>query len=122
MKQEFEVIEVENMRMRLAQPKQGCNHCSLNSGCGVGILGKYLSKPLYVSLQQGIKAGDSVSLEISNKTLFQHAFFLYILPLLVLFLVVFLAEYYSLREPWQVGLGLLSFSGYWIILKKALHR
>ena len=46
MKQEFEVIEVENMRMRLAQPKQGCNHCSLNSGCGVGILGKYLSKPL----------------------------------------------------------------------------
>jgi sigma-E factor negative regulatory protein RseC len=111
MKQEFEVLEVTESRMRLKPPKQGCGSCSLNSSCGTGILDKYFNKPLYVPLQIGAKVGSKINLEILDKTLFQHAFVLYILPLLALFLSAILsAIFYPNQEGLQIVLSLFFFA------------
>ncbi|BBB22530.1 sigma-E factor negative regulatory protein RseC [Abyssogena phaseoliformis symbiont OG214] len=89
MKEQFEVIEIDNEMMTLkANQTGGCHSCEASSGCGTGILANYFNhysvfnKPY----QSGVSVGDFVTLEISSSELFLRAFTLYIAPILALFL------------------------------------
>lgn len=120
-KEEFEVIEIKNQTMKLKVNRaSGCHSCSLNSGCGTGLLSKYfehyyvLNKPL----KQGVKVGEMVTLEISSKALFYRAFQLYLLPLFGLFLGGLLGSVlYSTNEAGQIILAFAGFSACLLFIK-----
>ncbi|OIR24739.1 SoxR reducing system RseC family protein [Bathymodiolus thermophilus thioautotrophic gill symbiont] len=88
MKEQFEVIEIENQTMKLKVSRSsGCHSCEARSGCGTGILANYFEQYTLFNkpLQSGATVGDFITLEISSNELFYRAFQLYMLPLLALF-------------------------------------
>jgi len=113
MKEQFEVIALENETMTLKVNRSGgCHSCSASGGCGTGILANYFdhysvfNKPI----QSGVTVGDFVTLEISSSELFSRAFMLYIFPILALFT----GSYVGLRlfpatELWQISFGIFGF-------------
>lgn len=116
MKEQFEVIEIENesqtMKLKVNR-SSGCNSCSAKSGCGTGILAKYFdhysvfNKPL----KNGVVVGDMVILEISSKELFYRAFQLYTLPLFALFAGGLLGSVlYPAHEVGQIIFAFIGFS------------
>ena len=121
MKEQFEVIALENETMTLKVNRSGgCHSCSASSGCGTGILAKYFdhysvfNKPV----QSGVTVGDFVTLEISSSELFSRAFILYIFPILLLFI----GSYIGLsldpeNELWQISLGVIGFIGALLLTK-----
>ncbi len=121
MKEQFEVIALENETMTLKVNRSGgCHSCSASSGCGTGILAKYFdhysvfNKPV----QSGVTVGDFVTLEISSSELFSRAFILYIFPILLLFI----GSYIGLsldpeNELWQISLGVVGFIGALLLTK-----
>jgi sigma-E factor negative regulatory protein RseC len=121
MKEEFEVIEIENQTMVLKVNRSGgCSSCSASGSCGTGILADYFdhysifNKPL----QPGVLVGDMVTLEITSTELFWRAFQLYILPLLALFAGSLLGQiYFPQHELWQIVFGFSGFFGALILTK-----
>ncbi len=117
MKEQFKVIEIQPQTMKLKVNRaSGCHSCSASSGCGTGILAKYFehysvfNKPL----QEGVMAGDFVTLEISSSEFFYRAFQLYILPLLALFAGGVLGDgLYPEQETMQIA---FAFSGFFTSL------
>ena len=113
MKEQFEVIALENETMTLKVNRSGgCHSCSASSGCGTGILANYFDH--YSTFDKPIKnevsVGDFVTLEISSSELFSRAFMLYIFPILALFV----GSYAGLRlfpstELWQISFGIIGF-------------
>ncbi len=112
MKQQFEVIEVENQTMTLKiNHSGGCHSCSAKSGCGTGILANYFNKYSMFNkpLQTGVAIGDFVTLEITSSELFLRAFQLYLLPLLALFAGSMIGMiFFPANELWQIGFGVFS--------------
>jgi sigma-E factor negative regulatory protein RseC len=113
MKEQFEVIALENETMTLKVNRSGgCNSCSASSGCGTGILANYFdhytvfNKPL----QDGVTVGDFVTLEISSSELFSRAFMLYIFPILALFTGSYVGMHlFPATELWQISFGIFGF-------------
>jgi sigma-E factor negative regulatory protein RseC len=113
MKEQFEVIALENETMTLKVNRSGgCHSCSASSGCGTGILANYFdhysvfNKPI----QSGVTVGDFVTLEISSSELFSRAFMLYIFPILALFIGSYIGlGLDSENELWQISLGITGF-------------
>ena len=117
MQEQFEVIEIKDKAMKLKVNRSGgCSSCSASGACGTGVLSIYFdgfsifNRPL----QENVKVGDFVVLEISSKELFYRAFQLYILPLLALFAGGIVGGFYfPTNELWQILMG---FSGFFISL------
>lgn len=113
MKEQFEVIALENEMMTLKVNRSGgCHSCSASSGCGTGILANYFdhytkfNKPV----QSGLAVGDFVTLEISSSELFSRAFMLYIFPILALFVGSYTGmRLFPATELWQISFGILGF-------------
>ena len=113
MKEQFEVIALENQTMTLKVNRSGgCHSCSASGGCGTGILANYFDhysvfkKPI----QSGVTVGDFVTLEISSAELFSRAFMLYIFPILALFIGSYIGlGLDSENELWQISLGITGF-------------
>lgn len=114
MKQQFEVIAIENQTMTLkVNHSGGCASCSVNSGCGTGILANYFDKysTFNKPLKPNVKVGDFIGLEINASMLFFRAFVLYILPLLVLFASTVIAQMlFPMRESVQIVFGISGFA------------
>jgi sigma-E factor negative regulatory protein RseC len=88
MKEDFEIIEIRQDWMLLkAQRQSGCQTCESKSTCGTGVLSGFFAgfSQFKKSLQQGVKTGDVITLEIASSELFFRAFQLYLMPLLALF-------------------------------------
>ena len=113
MKEQLEVIEIQNQTMKLKVNRaSGCHSCSASSGCGTGILAKHFAHYSVFTQprQTGVVVGDLVSLEISSKTLFYRAFQLYMLPLLALFAGGILGDnLYPEQETVQIAFALSGF-------------
>lgn len=113
MKEQFEVIALENDSMTLkVNRSSGCHSCSASGGCGTGILANYFdhystfNKPM----QSGVSVGDFVTLEISSAELFSRAFMLYIFPILALFVGSYIGmSLYPETELWQISFGVVGF-------------
>ena len=105
MKSDFQVVKIENNQMFLnIGNKNSCGSCAANKSCGTGVLARYFDhfNTIAYPLRPGVKEGDLISLEISNKTLFLRAFALYIAPLLAVFLALFIMQTFEFIESIQI--------------------
>ncbi len=122
--QKFSIVNIKNNTAYLQTIKEeGCGSCNANKGCGVGSLNRYFSKKLIENpLEQGQKVGDIVELTINSNKLFYHAFLLYFLPIIALFVSAYLVKiFFPSQEGYQVIFGLLGFGLSFIILKNLQH-
>ncbi len=113
MREDFEVIEISSDSMTLkANRESSCNVCASKGVCGTGILsGLFGGYSLFKKpLNNGVKEGDIVTLEISSKELFSRAMQLYLFPILGLFAGAYLSELiFPLNDIVQALMGLSAF-------------
>lgn len=90
--------------------KSTCSSCSANAGCGQGLLDK-----LAISSQRGnvraltdlqLAVGDEVVIGVREELLLRSAVQVYLLPLLALLGVGWVAQRLGLSEPLSILLGL----------------
>ena len=83
------VIAVENdMALIEIQRKSVCSACSMNKGCGTGVLSKVVgNKRFRLTAHNSVNAnvGDEVVVGIEDNMLVKSSFAVYIIPLLLLF-------------------------------------
>ena len=124
MKEDFQVVEITHDSMIIKSNREvGCNSCSSKNACGTGVLsGLFSSFSLFKKpLQNGIKAGDMITLEISSKELFLRASQLYLMPLLALFVGASISNiFYPANDVIQTFVGLSSLSAVLLFLRHSL--
>jgi sigma-E factor negative regulatory protein RseC len=118
MKAEFEVVKVSKQTMTL-KPKQGsCGSCQAKNTCGTGLLAQFFKTPSVKRKRLiGVAQGDNITLEIESRRLFWHAFQLYIVPILALFLGSVLGVKYFTNELHAVLAGLVAFLAVFLLIK-----
>ena len=124
MKEDFQVVEITHDSMIIKSNREvGCSSCSAKNACGTGVLSDLFSsfslfkKPL----QNGVKAGDMITLEISSKELFLRASQLYLMPLLALFIGASISNiFYPANDVIQTFVGLSSLFVVLLFLKLSL--
>jgi len=113
MKEQFEVIKIENQSMQLKINRSDtCHSCSAKSGCGTGVLSNYFDRYSVFNApsQKNVMAGDIVTLEIPTGELFFRAFLLYIMPLMVLFVGSYVGMIlFPTTEIWHIFIGFIGF-------------
>jgi sigma-E factor negative regulatory protein RseC len=120
MKSDFQVVKIENNQMFLnIGNKNSCGSCTANKSCGTGVLARYFDhfNTIAYPLRPGVKEGDLISLEISNKTLFLRAFALYIAPLLVVFIALFVMQIFEFIESIQILVSIVILLATFITLR-----
>ena len=120
MKSDFQVVKIENNQMFLnVGNKNSCGSCAANKSCGTGVLARYFDhfNTVAYPLRPGVKEGDFISLEISNKTLFLRAFALYIAPLLVVFFALFIMQIFEFIESIQILVSIVILLATFITLR-----
>jgi sigma-E factor negative regulatory protein RseC len=120
MKSDFQVVKIENNQMFLnVGNKNSCGSCAANKSCGTGVLARYFDhfNTIAYPLRPGVKEGDLISLEISNKTLFLRAFALYIAPLLVVFIALYVMQILEFIESIQVFVSIVILLATFITLR-----
>jgi len=124
MKEDFQVVEITHDSMIIKSNREvGCNSCSSKNACGTGVLsGLFSSFSLFKKpLQNGVKAGDMITLEISSKELFLRASQLYLIPLLALFIGASISNiFYPANDVIQTFVGLSSLSAVLLFLRHSL--
>lgn len=124
MKAQFEVIEINDDRMKLkTQSGDACTSCSASGACGTSVLSKYFGSLSIIEkpLAPNTKIGDQLMLEISSRELFWRAFQLYMLPILMLFVGAYIAkDVFLMNELGQIISGFLAFSSTILLLKYAI--
>ena len=124
MKEDFQVVEITHDSMTIKSNREvGCNSCSSKNACGTGVLsGLFSSFSLFKKpLQNGVKAGDMITLEISSKELFLRASQLYLMPLLALFVGASISNiFYPANDVIQTFVGLFSLSAVLLFLRHSL--
>ncbi len=120
MKSDFQVVKIENNQMFLnVGNKNSCGSCAANKSCGTGVLARYFDhfNTIAYPLRPGVIEGDFISLEISNKTLFLRAFALYIAPLLVVFIALFVMQIFEFIESIQILVSIVILLATFITLR-----
>ena len=121
MKEDFQVVEITHDSMIIKSNREvGCNSCSSKNACGTGVLsGLFSSFSLFKKpLQNGVKAGDMITLEISSKELFLRASQLYLMPLLALFVGAYLSNLFiPSNDIVQTLVGLSSLAASLVLLR-----
>jgi sigma-E factor negative regulatory protein RseC len=120
MKSDFQVVKIENNQMFLnIGNKNSCGSCAASKSCGTGVLARYFDhfNTIAYPLRPGVKEGDLISLEISNKTLFLRAFALYIAPLLVVFIALFVMQIFEFIESMQILVSIVILLATFITLR-----
>jgi sigma-E factor negative regulatory protein RseC len=120
MKSVFQVVKIENNHMFLnIGNKNSCGSCAANKSCGTGVLARYFDhfNTIAYPLRPGVKEGDLISLEISNKTLFLRAFALYIAPLLFVFIALFVMQIFEFIESIQILVSIVILLATFITLR-----
>ena len=110
MRSKFKIISITADHM-LIEPQltPTCTTCNSKSSCVS--LPSFKKKKFTIPAKSGVVVGDFIIFEIPNKTLYSRAFFVYILPLIFLFVSaqisnIFypfneLAAYRNLEKPIQ---------------------
>lgn len=113
-------VQVETLR------RSTCSGCSINAGCGQGILGR-----LGVSEGRGqvralsslkLAPGDEVVLEVDEDLLLKSALLFYLAPLFGLFALALLVAQLDLGEPFIIVAGLAGFLLAWLLVRRFARR
>ncbi|CAM4156910.1 SoxR reducing system RseC family protein [Pseudoalteromonas byunsanensis] len=87
-----------------AQQKTACEGC--NGKCGSQIFSKLFGthkKTFPIQMDDTLQIGQKVKLSLDDSRVVNHAFYVYMLPLLMAFIFVFIASLgLELSEPWQI--------------------
>lgn len=103
-----------------------CSGCSMNAGCGQGILGR-----LGVGSGRGrvralsslkLAPGDEVVLGVGEDVLLKSALLFYLSPLLGLFALALLAARIGLGEPLIMMAGVAGFLLAWLFVRRLARR
>lgn len=91
-----------------------CGSCSVNKGCGTGVISKYFASRLNrVKAVNPIDAqvGDSVIIGLEEQALVRGSFAVYIVPLLFMFLLAVIGEWVARAMGFQSGDGVAALFG-----------
>lgn len=97
-----------------------CGGCAQLSSCGTAALAKWLPKREFaIECDQALNVGDQVSVAIDDSHLLLSSMVLYLLPLLIMFIGIGLAEIYlpeSVAMAWlpEIALSFLLLA-FWLI-------
>lgn len=106
MKNEFKIIDINDTQM-LIEPQSAASCTSCNSKYSCISTSKFKNNFFPIPVKSGAEIGDLITLEITNKKLYVHAFLLYTLPLLSLFGCTLLAKtFYPSNDPAQILFGI----------------
>ncbi len=103
-----------------------CSHCELNSGCGMGAIGRLLgrrSKPVMIANEHQLKAGDEITLGLPEGAFLKASLLIYGLPLLALMVGGLLASWIiGESELFVFGFALVGFIAGLHISAKIAHN
>lgn len=121
------VVAIETDGVWVATQRQTtCGSCSAKAACGQGILNALSAdkKPHTIKVQSDLhlRVGDQVTLAISEQSLVRSAMFVYMLPLLFMFIAALAANTLSLSEPWIILAAALGFFGGAVWVRRYSHR
>ena len=118
--EQFIIIKIKNNIAYLeALSKLGCDGCSARKNCGISSLSTYFTKySIKHHVSDSAKVNDIISITIDNKIFFKHAFLLYLLPLLILFISAYLVGiFFSHNEGLQVIVAISSLLLSFVLLR-----
>jgi len=113
------------------QRKAVCDTCSVNKGCGTGVLAKAVgNKRFRIPVNNRINAriGDDVIIGISDDMLVKSSFVAYMVPLLMLFLGAWIGEHvaqfvgFSNSEGFSILFGIVGLSSGFLWLRRFSGR
>ena len=98
--------------------RSACGTCDASSGCGTAVVAKLFSDKvnrLQVADTLGVQVGDRVVIGIADGTLTRASLAAYMLPLLALMIVAFLAQSAGASEEGSALLGIAGLGvGLWV--------
>lgn len=109
-KQQFEIMSIEREVIILKRlESNGCQSCGSSNGCSAKSSNNEYELKKPSNLDKTV--GDSITLEINNSELFFKAFFVYLFPILALFIGSYLGvKYYPTTELFHIGFGFIGMS------------
>ncbi|WP_253453964.1 SoxR reducing system RseC family protein [Pseudomonas nitroreducens] len=118
-------VQVETLR------RSTCSGCSVNAGCGQGLLERLgvtqgrsrvqaLISPNLAS--SNLKPGDEILLGVDEHLLLRSALLFYLSPLIGLFALALLAARLDLGEPLIIVAGLAGFLLAWLLVRRHARR
>ncbi|MBV1908721.1 MAG: SoxR reducing system RseC family protein [Kangiellaceae bacterium] len=103
------VLSVSNQLVTVqTQSQLACNSCRASTGCGNGIIEKYLSGKMFESEVHnniGAKVGDRVVIAIPRASLTKASLLVYMVPIISLILTSVLASAIGLSENFVILSG-----------------
>ena len=90
--------------------KSACGNCAASSGCGTSVMAKLFGERVnrfQVADAVGVQVGERVVIGIADGTVTRASLVAYLLPLLALMLVAFLAQSAGVGEGLSALLGIL---------------
>ena len=91
------VVAVDDGMVEMQVQRQtACDACSVNKGCGTGVLAKAIGvKPMRLRVRSALplKVGDTVIVGIEDRMLVRSSFLVYALPLLLLLAGALFADF-----------------------------
>ncbi|MCF6435799.1 SoxR reducing system RseC family protein [Pseudoalteromonas sp. MMG022] len=104
-----------------AEQKPACEGC--NGKCGSQVFSKLFgthNKTFPIKVDNTLEIGQKVKLSLDDSKVVNHAFYVYMLPLMMAFIFLFIASLgLALSEPWQIFLALAGgFLGYLFAKKR----
>ena len=120
---EFAVVEM--------QRKTACESCSINKGCGTGVLSKVLGKKanrIKVLNRIGAVVNDHVVVGIEEDALVQGSFAMYAVPLITMLIGALLAQLIlpesvlAEGEGWVVTFAIAGLAGGFLWLRKFAEK
>ncbi len=125
LEEQARVTAVKGQTARLEVLRQhGCQGCTLSPSCGVGALGRllgYRGHRVNVENTLDLKKGDKVVLALPDHSYLLASVLIYLLPLLSMFLLAGLLDWFRLPEPW-IALGAVAGLGIGLLASGRLAR
>jgi sigma-E factor negative regulatory protein RseC len=107
--QKAKVVGFNNDTVFLDVERQStCSACEVRQGCGTGLLSKHVGKRfshIKIHKKNDVKIGQQVQVAISEKTLLQGAFLVYLIPILLLFVFSAIAQVFNFSEMVEILFG-----------------
>lgn len=95
-----QIIELDGHRVLVAiNPTKGCSACSQKTGCGTGLLERWLNpaKQLWINTDSdtlaSLKPGDMIELGVEEGAFVRNTLVLYMIPLLIFLLATGIAHW-----------------------------
>ncbi len=121
------VVGVKGEQVEIQMQRQGsCNHCELNTGCGIGAIGRMLghrNKPILIDNTLNMKPGDHILLGMPDRSFLKASLLLYGLPLgLLVVIAVVLEAVFEASEELVLTGAVAGFAGGLFIAARLARR